>query len=1118
MNQKQWLEAFLDRRRLKKPDGRPLFAYRCQEKEYRLAQDFLRQMLVAGRRSDFPLLEPIFCLFAAETWRREHQGGPWKWQTVFDPIDITMPDHQRISQWVYKGLDYWHRPLLRGPSGEREFLLSIVCEGGLPLRLLHQEGATLTRYFRELLEAYHLQRAQGAETLAHRLGLRWLPPSLHQPAVFELSARLIESIVELQRQVTDAEDPITALDKCRSDWRNQLPLSLEDQTVETLLGNLVRQAQALERNTATQIRWRRVLCQESGYWRLELRLDLPVAIPTDELRAWTGWTELPARLRVLVTRQASTEEVAMLSLARAGLYRCEWLRRYGWCLTGVAAIGEIGLRLSDGHREKVLDIVGGQEPGALPWVFIGRDAPVVPTWFAEGTARTRAPSAWVLASVADQAQGEQGTIECLAELPELERILYQVRGRVDFLSSQQDGCRIQCAAETDSAEQFLLHGQTLPWVVSEQPPYLGMPKLFLVPSEGRRVPIASNQLEWRPRGGMTYPWRRDIEAATGPIWIRLRDTTQGMVRLRRQLDLLPETTRIDYRIGSATQTGKVTLAGLREVRVRSENPIPGLRIDQQADQTVLELTPGSSIPAILPLRLYWSDGRFLAFSLLTPQRDGHFVQAGRILPANALVALKRLGAVQAVAQGPAANEGFRLEVNITTSTGIGAELHRLLWLRGNLLPQNDGRWQLELHRIQDDLAMLLAMVPDLDATANLELQDTSRRRLARVQVARFDLALQPEREQRLVRIDPGTLEPLEPGWEERFRVEMLPLWDHAAEPRPLTPGDGKAGSWQVPDDLAPGPWWIIGRDHGWARFRPLLWSVAGEVEATDSSPLIKAIREADATQRILCLDEAIRVLAAEPHHLDWELLFAQLRLTREHPASALEAFKTLIRCPEALALMLFKATEENFDLTWSLAEELPFAWYLLPLSCWLAAAERYVDTLREHIGNIAGLDGEALVWEQFQGFRQRTEGRQRPFGFLADWLQQRLFPQRRLIDSPLAMAPKLNSAIITSWLTDAEQEFRARHDAEELWPHGPRVLERCKRLPDPYRYANRDEQFRSVLCAPAVAAYCALGREPLDEVLLFELRRLRAFDPGWFDTAYCIPWCLGLASLDRTRQ
>ena len=77
----------------------------------------------------------MFCVYAAETFRRRHAGGPWTWETVFDEIGPT-PNYQAIHAWVEQGLQHFKRTLLRSRNGDREFLVTLACEGGLPLRLL----------------------------------------------------------------------------------------------------------------------------------------------------------------------------------------------------------------------------------------------------------------------------------------------------------------------------------------------------------------------------------------------------------------------------------------------------------------------------------------------------------------------------------------------------------------------------------------------------------------------------------------------------------------------------------------------------------------------------------------------------------------------------------------------------------------------------------------------------------------------------------------------------------------------------------------------------------------------------------------------------------------------
>ena len=53
--------------------------------------------------------------------------------------------------------------------------------------------------------------------------------------------------------------------------------------------------------------------------------------------------------------------------------------------------------------------------------------------------------------------------------------------------------------------------------------------------------------------------------------------------------------------------------------------------------------------------------------------------------------------------------------------------------------------------------------------------------------------------------------------------------------------------------------------------------------------------------------------------------------------------------------------------------------------------------------------------------------------------------------------------------------------------------------------------YRPVRCAPFVAAQISLDSEESSEELMLELRQLRDFDPEWFDNAFALALCLGLA-------
>ncbi|MGI9213057.1 MAG: hypothetical protein ACR2HF_11350, partial [Methylococcaceae bacterium] len=92
MNWTEWLKNFVflhTRNPQRTPDGRPLYAYCCRDKFY----EELKQKLMAApamqrmEGSTDGSIQAAFCLYAAETFRREHQGGAWTWDTIFQPLN-----------------------------------------------------------------------------------------------------------------------------------------------------------------------------------------------------------------------------------------------------------------------------------------------------------------------------------------------------------------------------------------------------------------------------------------------------------------------------------------------------------------------------------------------------------------------------------------------------------------------------------------------------------------------------------------------------------------------------------------------------------------------------------------------------------------------------------------------------------------------------------------------------------------------------------------------------------------------------------------------------------------------------------------------------------------------
>jgi hypothetical protein len=72
MSANDWLVNFLNKHiNDSKPDGRPLYAYKCTDVAYNRLKEIVGEMF-SSARSGYPSLyfARMFCLFAAETWRR----------------------------------------------------------------------------------------------------------------------------------------------------------------------------------------------------------------------------------------------------------------------------------------------------------------------------------------------------------------------------------------------------------------------------------------------------------------------------------------------------------------------------------------------------------------------------------------------------------------------------------------------------------------------------------------------------------------------------------------------------------------------------------------------------------------------------------------------------------------------------------------------------------------------------------------------------------------------------------------------------------------------------------------------------------------------------------------
>lgn len=1141
----QWLTnfLFLHTPRAIKPDKRPLYAYRCSEKKYAELTHLIKQELILEARSkpvssQFPAL---FCLYAAETFCRQHQEGAWTWDTIFNPLDMKTPPNQKTSDWVKQGLEWWGRPLIRRQSGDRQFLVTIACEGGLPLNLLRNETAAISQFFRAVLEKYHTRRLEGedyAKQIASEQALL-LPYSLRQDVVFQLAGRLIAKIVEFQITVGDVANPVEALDATIPDWRKQLPLRLEAETAEVLLTGLVRRSSELSKDSSIRMRWRGWLRETANGWQVEKVLDAPERLSVEQVETWIGQQKLSIpRLRMVLHTPDGNDAVALLTLNQRGdgeaIYRREWLRRSGVKFNGTAVSLLHEIYISLGEKTYRIPIHNGEPWGELPWVFVGRNGAKEWEWLTEGSASTRSEVALVLVKedILPATTG-QGESERIGVIPALRRVIYRVTGEVKFTSPIGDSYRIRCRAERDSDESFELVGNTVNDVLNERPVFRGLPSIMVSNASGQRH-RAIGKVQWRPLHEQGA-WRDGETGCRGRVWLRLMEADSNVERFRRQVDVVPKSFRIERTVGANNRPGEyrlrevsgASLSSLGEQVVEIQTVLDGIKVSCPPLQDVAS--------EALRLLLYWSSVDQLEISLPYPQRGAVFQFAGKTLPDHSVVPLGRLGGLQLFLQDQANSGRFTLDAQLEGST---------LGFRQQLPALQNSRLQFSLEEVRDRIISLLASAPDkirqitgfqnlrnllasknvapLDAHVEIKIFCGSEN-LATINVARFDVEMQPFHSENRVAIAETSIPSLGDDWETRIQVEMIPLWNPMAEPTILLKWGEVQDTWEIPSNLETGPWWIIGRDGDWARFRPLLWSVWNDTTDTVETPvdtdfsLKAAILESDGEQRNHQLEKLMVTLGGDSEHPDWSLVFDYIRLTHEFPPSALDVLRHLAAHPPALALALLKADENTFDQIWLLSEQMPFSWSLIAVKVWGDAAQLYFGSLREALISVDS--AEELVWNMFRAFREQTTSRRDSWKPLCDWLQEQLFPNTATEGgSLLRLARLVDGSYLRTLIPQAEQELQGRHTADEKWPQSHEVKKYFDKIDPLYRYEKYDDHFRAVRCAPFVVAQLSLKGIPPSPMLVYELRLIRAFDSKWFFEIYGIALALGLAAMPREKK
>lgn len=1134
------LQQLLQERGLSRPDGRPLYEYRSTETELReihLAFDSELRPAVERRRA-LPWVAQGFCLWTAEWWRTHHEQGPWCWADVLraagcEDLDTGQPGYGFLCELVAQGIAAWGREVLRiGPS--REFLLTLACEGGLPLRMVRREHGRLGRYFRALLEEMRVfgsSRATPAE-LAQRVSGH-LPRSLQNEVVFRLSGDLVHAVWNLQAKVGETRTPARDMDRVDPGWRDRLPLRLDDATAESLLDNLLLDAVRVARGGRRDVRWRRGLQYAGNGWHLVGEPMVPGALDPEDVAVLFEIAEpadVPERFDLLIRSETGrTTLLALATTRRAsdgrrmlGLEHAPGART---TITGAdAALGRM-LLAREGTREHLArSFTGaGTLEADLPWVFVpesdeGESRLVLA---GQGSVSVRAAHAWV--SVPDGCDPVADSDESCARAGELNdprRRLFRVCGTVGFVDASGARMVVRTGWLTaPESGEYWLDGSRTELGRDGTPVFCGVPKLRIRRGEGPSIRVPESEVVWLPDGpGSSGNTER-------PKWVgagHLRHVVGGEVRFSARIQILPVSASLRYLPDPRSQSGVIEFVGCGAPAISAVvSPEIQWRMELGGGEVVrLCLETSREPPVSVEVVLGWEGRGRMHLTLPFPARGGGFVlPTGQRLEPDAVVADGRLAGVRAIALVPQAGAVFYVEGTVRGANAAEVSPGRRLF-RAEMVELQRGHFELDLGRLYSEVSYRLEE-GGAGAEIRLRIQSNGAGGIETrsLIVRRFDLRLQHEPGSALLRIQPELLPALPPDEVEVLQLRALPLYSPGG-PETVLPRAG-AAAWEVPADLeGDGPWLILGEHQEWLRVEPMIWprgALGGRVQIWEGGPVqIGGGAWAD-------------MLAEDAERPEWVRIDALIRWSSLVPASFFPALQHITRNAAASALAVLRADDRQFPQVWRTVELLGGWWPAVPRSTWEQAASVYWKGLLNGFTALAAALGteaarqvlESAFDEHVKRVTDRLPVLQPVFGMtrgqllgaklsadatavLRDPIRDMLLQRR---SAALESCPVLEVPLRD--LREIPGLMSLKHTLAELVPESERLWVVQVRFASP----ERD----SFVNAPVAAALAALTGSPLTDEQRRVLRHAHDLRPSWFREMYEAVYLYALGAVERAK-
>lgn len=936
MSANGWIAAFLLRRGLQTPDGRPLHQYRMTDREYADLRESLRQSTTRLLREDGTAAS-MFVAFCAEWFRRDATTLFLKWESVAAEVLHALPYRAKTSL-AEIGLKYWKRPLIRSEGG-REFLLTLALEGGISAHLLADSGSTwLSDYLRTVMRfALTSANREHVRGFAHDMSWR-MPISYRQDGFVNLCCELILELVKWRKTVDLGPsniDPVRYLDAHSPDWKESLPIYMSTEhgaIARKLLGGLLNEKIGVI--STTGITAERYLCHDGHGWQPALLLNAEGEISAGKLPG------IPQAGR---WKASPSGTLANFLPSQVALFEPPVEGAHSWRVRPLVSLGKliVGFHLNDGAT---VNLTCGSEAVPVAWPGGAPISSPIATFTPDegadpskpnklklaktGSASLPAPLLYVLVPNDWDAMPAEGTARGQTwSMPE-ERTLHAVSGTVYFSkpgASPGERYRIE-AGKDDRQESLDLSSATSTSIHTDDDLELYESSVMVrIGSNGdARQPQKGELLYKRPGEA----WRSLSDGSVsdhGVFDISWRDPMADIQLERRRIVILPSRARIQ---GQMTGTGEGVL---------TYESLQGWNIDLPENIQTIERADGR-----LRFAFNGRPAYRIPVRLRTP--SGHTF--------NVTVTLRSREASIILGDGRVVSAGEEIDVTALRGAIAASPHHTTLTLMPRTSRSNSLQFKFSgefpLSALKRVVEEFMAPIADQDAVFELEFLGDSRK----------PICLKQYRYPRPAAIQGSIIFGSDFTETPVARMILNPDKEHLLRPT-------VEGAYEIPD-WCNGPCLVYLRDGPDVVSRPLL--VHLPLYQPPKSPLLSALVQQDFQSLRKELAGAVRLLeAGELPAEDIRFLVKLVSSLNGLPASAFEVLKEVAQHPLAiLRLLLAAATDAERQAIWGLQEQLPFLWLAIPPQTWEAAFVAERDTLDAALSSLPDEMRQQLLIEHFR--------------------------------------------------------------------------------------------------------------------------------------------------------